>query len=294
MGTIIRTPAKMKALLRHILLPVFGISALIMHLRTADAAQSASPLSCSDVNLPVALAPGESLTYQIYGRLCSQDSLAHTTVQVLVPGGTYSNIYWDFPYQNGRYSYVDALTEAGYSTFSIDRIGIGRSSKPPAEQVNLDSNAYVLYQINQALRNGTIDDVSFNHIIDVGHSFGSIVAVETVSQYGDVDGLILSGYLHNLPVTTAENVDHAIFYSTQLDPRFAGQNLPDGYLTTVPGIRGQLYYNQSNANPQVIAIDEATKQTVTSGELATGVSPLLSSVSQQIKVPVLLAIGLPT
>ena len=73
-------------------------------------------VSCSEVQLPVALARGEPKQYQVYGQLCGQSPLGDRTVQVLVSGTTYSHIYWDFPYQSENYSYVDALTQAGYAT----------------------------------------------------------------------------------------------------------------------------------------------------------------------------------
>ena len=66
--------------------------------------------------------------------------------------------------------------------------------------------------------------------------------------------------------------------------------MPDGYLTTRPGIRELLY--ATAADPNVIAMDELTKETITLGELAT-FAPLVSSPSnaQAIQVPVLIVNG---
>lgn len=244
-------------------------------------------ITCAETFLPVSLAPGAATQYQVYGQLCSPPGAASRSVQVLVSGNTYNHSYWDF---SPGYSYVDAITKAGFATFNIDRIGVGNSSRPPAEQVTVQSNAYVLHQVNQALRNGTINGTTFNHIVNVGHSFGSITAIETASQYGGVDGVILTGFLHNINPTYVADAT-ASLYPAQLDPRFSNQDLPAGYLTTVPGARGRLFHNASNTDPQVIALDEATKDTLTTGELATTGDAVFSDKSKQIKVPVLLAIG---
>jgi pimeloyl-ACP methyl ester carboxylesterase len=251
-------------------------------------AATLSSITCSETSLPVSLAPGETTQYQVYGQLCSPPGAANRSVQVLVSGNTYNRSYWDFSYPG--YSYVNAITQAGFATFNIDRIGVGNSSRPPADQVTVQSNAYVLHQINQALRNGTVNGTAFNQIVNVGHSFGSITAIETASQYGGIDGVILTGFLHNINPTYVADAT-ASLYPAQLDPHFSNQDLPEGYLTTIPGARSRLFHNAANADPQVIALDEATKDTLTTGEIATTGEAFFSNKSKQIKVPVLLAIG---
>jgi pimeloyl-ACP methyl ester carboxylesterase len=239
----------------------------------------------------VALSPNESPQYKIYGQLCSKLPIEGRTVQVLVSGLTYNHSYWDFPYQQERYSYVNAITRAGYATFNIDRIGLGKSSRPPADQVNLQSNTYVLAQINQALRNGAIEGVRFDRIINVGHSYGSFgPVIYAASQYGGVDGVILTGFLHNLKLDYAQFALNS-FYSAQLDPKFSGQNIPDNYQTTIPGTRGELFYNQQNVDPQVVTLDEQLKDTVTTSEIDSEIDAVLSDTSKNINVPVLLVIG---
>ncbi|HLO83765.1 MAG TPA: alpha/beta fold hydrolase [Nostocaceae cyanobacterium] len=268
--------------------PLLGASALIMQPSLTQAATAATV--CYDTYLPVALAAGESPDYQVYGQLCQDSTIKTSTVQVLLPGNLYNHTYWDFPYQPNQYSYVQSLTQAGYATFNIDRIGTGKSSRPPADLVNVESNGYVLNQVNQALRNNGVNGVKFSKIINVGHSFGSITAIDAASKYGGVDGVILSGFLHNInPDYFPKALPFA--FPAALDPLFSGANIPDGYLTTLPGAQATLFYNQSNADPQVIAIDQANKDTLTVGELNTNGPAILSDISKQINVPVLLAIG---
>lgn len=274
------------------LIPLLSASALIVQSFTADVAKSTIPpsITCTNTFLPVALAPGESKQYQVYGELCSKPGIEKRTVQVLVSGNTYDHSYWDFSYQPEQYSYVKAAVKKGDATFNIDRIGIGKSSRPPADQVTLQSNAYVLNQVNQALRDGTINGVKFERIINVGHSYGSYTVIEAVSEYGNVDGVILTGFIHNTnPVYFNEAA--VSFYPVQQDPDPRFQNLPFGYLTSIPGVRGKFFHNLTNTDPQVIALDEATKDTLTLAEAQTATAAFDPEKSKKIKVPVLIVIG---
>jgi hypothetical protein len=77
-------------------------------------------------------------------------------------------------------------------------------------------------------------------------------------------------------------------YPANLDPRFAGQGVPDSYLTSLPGSRGVFYYAPS-VDPLVLALAEATKETVTTAELATALPAL--GLSSAIHVPMLVVGG---
>jgi pimeloyl-ACP methyl ester carboxylesterase len=265
-------------------------------------AQDTSERICEDKYLPVAISPESPKKYKVFGRLCGyRSNLKKQTVQILVHGTTYSHNYWDWPYQPDRYSYVRKMTQAGYATFAIDRIGIGKSSRPPSEEVNLKSNVYVLHQVIESLRKGKLDGVKFRRIELVGHSYGSLVIAAEVTEHNDVDGVILSGVLHNGIPEIFQKLTSNFYYPAQQDPRFANQNLPDGYLTIIPnGELGKTFYNLSVADPKVIALNEENKETVTIAELktfppittdsATGRS-ILNFSSEQIRVPVLIVVG---
>ena len=73
------------------------------------------------------------------------------------------------------------------------------------------------------------------------------------------------------------------------DPRF--KDLPPGYFTTKPNTRGQIFYDLPNADPQVIATDEQTKETITDNEFTTFFSISNSPLSRYIQVPVLEVVG---
>lgn len=248
-------------------------------------------LRCEEVSFPVTLSPGDAEVYEVFGVLCSRGSIQHKTVQIALHGATYSHVYWDFPFQPETYSYVRRATAAGYAVLNVDRIGIGQSDHPPAAEVTIGANAYVVHQIVQALRGGDLVIPSFGRIRAervtlVGHSLGSVIAIEEAATYGDVDGVALTGVSHT--VTPALNEVFAVLYPANLDPRFAGRNIPDGYLTTLPGER-TVFYHLPSTDPLVLAIDEQTKETVTFAELDTAFPAL--ALSGGIHVPVLVVVG---
>jgi pimeloyl-ACP methyl ester carboxylesterase len=248
-------------------------------------------LRCEEVSFPVSLSPGDAALHDVFGVLCSRGSIHDKTIQIALHGATYGHIYWDWPFQPETYSYMRRATAAGYAVLSIDRIGIGQSDHPPAEEVSIESNAYVVHQIVQALRGGDLVIPSFGRIRAerialVGHSLGSVISIQEAATYGDVDGVVLTGVSHT--VTPALGEVLASLYPASFDPRFAGSGIPDGYLTTLPGNRTVFYYLPS-ADPLVIALDDATKETVTTAELATAVPAL--GLSGGIHVPVLVVVG---
>jgi pimeloyl-ACP methyl ester carboxylesterase len=243
-------------------------------------------VTCQEIRLSVSLQEGQPANNEVVGKLCSKPN-GKNVVHLLLSGATYGSVYWDFQLIPQFYSYVRSLTNAGYATLNIDRIGIGASSHPPADQVTIQANAFVTHQLVQALRDGRIG--SFSKVILVGHSLGSGIALSEQAQFGDSNGLILSGFLHAAGPGFAQVP--TLIYPTQNDPRFASKNLPDGYFTTIPNVRSAFYFSPV-ADPHVIARDEQTKETITLGEANT-FPPLVFSPAdaQSIHVPVLFVIG---
>lgn len=269
------------------------IRGLLVAVLLAVAAAPARPaiaqptIDCQERRLAVALAAGEPTRYQVATTLCRPRESG--TVHVLVSGASYGRVYWDFPYRPEVYSSVRALNSAGYATLNIDRIGLGESDRPPAEAVTIESNAYVVHQLVQALRRGAFGGAPFERVVTVGHSLGVGVVWVEAARHADVDGVIVTDGMHTPSPGLAVAVGS--FYPAQLDARFAAKNLPPGYLTTVPGRRGALFYYEPGAEGEVIARDEATKETATPAELATLALSADASFSRSIKVPVLSVIG---
>ena len=244
--------------------------------------------TCEDSRVPVTLAPDDPTRWEVAVTLCGPRAEG-ATVHLLLAGASYGRAYWDFPYRPEVYSYVRALDAAGYATLNVDRIGLGESDHPPAEEVDIESNAYVTHQLVQRLRAGEIGGARYGRVVTVSHSLGVGIAWVEAATYHDVDGLIVTDGMHTPGSGLAVAVGS--FYPAQLDARFATRNLPPGYLTTVPDRRGALFYHEPGAEPEVIARDEATKETATAAELATLALSADASVSRSINVPVLSVMG---
>jgi pimeloyl-ACP methyl ester carboxylesterase len=275
-----------------------ALGAAVAVLSTPAYAEGPGALRCTVHQVPVTISDGGPLNAAVYGELCYRGAVVPRTVQLTVHGSTYNHLYWDFPYQNTYYSYVRAATLAGYATFNVDRIGAGQSSHPPGLEYDMADGARALHDVITKLRTGSPDTGghAFSNVIYVGHSYGSIYGWAEVSRYpGDVDAVILTGMLHKIsPSFIAQNV--LDFITADQDPLFAAIPGVDWsqYLTYASGTRPQFYY-QPTAEPNVIAVDDAHRDTVGIRELDDSAQffqgPADQAPSQRITVPVLLLVG---
>jgi len=248
--------------------PVGVVTSVGAHAATGAAAAP----DCRPVQVPVALTEGGAQNARLVGQVCYPTTVVASlrgSVQVLVAGASYGQSYWDFPYQPDTYSYVRTATQAGFTTFSFDRIGIGQSTRPLGTQVSIPSNAFTIHQAISQLRAGSVDGVQYGKVVIVGHSLGSLISLYEAGTYHDVDGVVASGILHSInPLGVAGFV--ATLYPAALDPRFLLRIVDPDYLTTLPNTRGGSFYYAPNTDPAVLAADEASKETVTAAE-AVGV-----------------------
>ncbi|OJH41204.1 alpha/beta hydrolase [Cystobacter ferrugineus] len=251
--------------------------------------------NCQSNRIPVALAPDLPRDKQVFARLCLPNGSPPATVQLLVHGATYTHLYWDFPDPTGgtrRYSYVNAALDAGFATLAMDRIGSGASSHPPGELVTIEANAYVVHQVVQALRAGKVwgpkGALGFQKVLLVGHSYGSLTSWYEVTDYQDVDAVILSGASHTPVPSGVENFERSL-HPAEVDPILSGRGYDSAYLTTMPGMREAVFYLPSRADPAVIALDERTKSTITLAEFSA--LPAIIARPLDIRVPVLLVNG---
>lgn len=222
--------------------------------------------------------------YRIAGWLCTPPRPSHT-IQLLLSGYTYDHTYWTTPEPST--DWVAAALGSGQAVYMIDRVGVGASDKPAADQITADTEATVTHQIVTALRDGTLGH--YRKVIGVGHSYGSLVWMAEAASHHDVDALVLTGMLHGLSpdqITAFVNDLHP----AADDPKFANTTLPTGYLTTQPGTRAGFFLDAKTALPGAAAWDEASKSTGTSGEL-TVTPDTETRYSRQIQVPVLTIVG---
>lgn len=260
------------------------VCALLVGLVRPAAADSVA--ACRNYRVPVSGLPGVGGTYHIAGTLClpagaSRDTTGGLgTIQLLVPGGTYNRAYWDFPVTG--YSYARYAATRGHATFNIDRFNTGRSSELPPALVTVDVDAYAVHEVINALRAGEVGGVRFSKVVTVGHSVGSMVVIQEAATYQDVDGVILSAF------TNYPSVELLVQLGT-LQLLVPAPNERLGEMITAPGARD--FFHAGNADPAVVAKDEATKDTITVSEMATMSVPMLTLPTHLITAPVLLANG---
>jgi len=248
---------------------------------------------CQALQVPVSLAqvPGATL----YGELCVPADGTPSAVQLLVHGATYNSYYSDWPYRPNFYSYVRKMTRAGYATFNVERLGYGRSTHPDSTLVTLQNGTEALHQVVDKLRHGEIGSHAFSRVIWVGHSLGTLYGWLEASTSRDVDAFVLTGLLHSVKPSWLALANQSA-YSAALDPKFATSGFDAGYLTFKPGTRGPLFYWTPTAEPNVIALDERLKDTVSGTEFGAAVPlfnspPARTAPSRAITVPTLLVLG---
>ncbi|MET9230978.1 alpha/beta hydrolase [Lentzea sp. NPDC003310] len=238
---------------------------------------SAAQTTCEDVFTPVQFG---LIRQTMYGRLCVPQRA--TTVQVLVPGGTYTSGYWDIPVDGEKRSVTRAMNNAGIATMVVDRIGSGRSTKPLSILVDVPNQAEAVHQVIQNLR------PRFSKVLVGGHSIGSAIAMAEAGTYRDVDGVLITGMTHQWDYVRAvpalTNLIPAL-----LDSKLALRGLDVGYLTTAPGSRYRMFHAPGPEVPAVTSWDESTKDVVSAGEFVTTalMSNLVLPVSALIDVPVM-------
>jgi pimeloyl-ACP methyl ester carboxylesterase len=264
-------------------------AALLQFLQAAASTTSESTVAtCERQSFDVRLAETNSETYQIVGDRCLPIEESDTLL-VLLTGAGYNRLYWDIPFDG--YSFVDLANAQGYATLNLDRIGSGESDLPPAADLSRDVSAYTVSQVLAAIQS---EPNPPNRIILVGFSAGSGILLTTAAQYPEhVDGIILTGSLQS--IGPAGSNWSGIPYLAKDDPRFAGRDIPDGYVTTPPGARGE-WMVLDNTDPEVLGWDEANKDLSSPFELfPTGffANPTAPPprYSEQITAPVLLVVG---
>jgi pimeloyl-ACP methyl ester carboxylesterase len=253
---------------------------------SARTPEPGTAVTCRESQVQVALAPGRPADQAVATKLCGPEPLEGRVLHVLISGATYGALAWDFPLRPERYSYVRALTRAGVATLNLDRLGIGASSHPDSSDVDIESHIFIYHQLLSAARSGALG-VAFDKVVVVGHSYGSVIAYGVGNRYpAQVDGVIITGLQHEFDPAFMREFWGQLHPANEEGGRFAG--LDSGYLTSRPGQR-HLYYRSEATDPDVIAFDEATKETFTMPDART--FPPVMAESKGIRAPVLDVIG---
>ncbi len=284
-----------KRLLIPILVSIFSIAlfAAPAHAEGMLGAEQIAPPQvkdkgwCVPLKVPVAKVPLQLPSWKVAITYCQPFDWqkGQHQIDVLTHGATYTHTYWDWPQDPDLYSYVNKTLADGRAVLNYDRIGNGESTRPLSTEITMDSDAFVLNQLIQGLKL-----VGYKQINSVGHSYGSGVVVSEAATYKDVSRVVVTGYLHrpSNPAVTAGN------YPANLDPKFAGLGLDNGWFTSRPGVRGTSFHSPSS-DPAVVAYDEQQKDLVSLTGLLDFIGersvPAANNLAARINVPVLSVTG---
>ena len=178
-------------------------------------------------------------TFDIYSKLCfpANTTTALNTVktlQFLTHGATLDLNYWDIA---PDYSYVDAAADAGYASFSYDRLGTGKSQHPdPIQIVQAALQLQIHHILIQSLRTGSLGGKAFQTVVGVGHSAGSTFTQGITSAFPkDFDAVILSG-TSSTPAYVGTATAAFDLEIANTDPSGNFKGLANGYLTQANSI----------------------------------------------------------
>ncbi|NUS93136.1 MAG: alpha/beta hydrolase [Nocardia sp.] len=261
-----------------------AVTALALVAPTAAQADEPDPGNCAAVPFPASGGGTVATT------LCTPAGGETGTVMVLMPGSNYNSTYWDFPHAPQTYNFRRAMNAAGYATLVIDRLGTGASTRPASTGVTATGDAQTLHEIVGALRAGSMGAQPFDKIVTGGHSLSSGVAVLEATTHHDVDGVLLTGYSHGLNIPGALGIV-GTYRPAEQDAAFTGRGYDAGYLTTRPGTRARSFHSPATSDPEVVAVDEATKDVFAATEYPDGLTSTLPPMSTEITAPVLVVNG---
>ncbi|WP_037347861.1 alpha/beta hydrolase [Sciscionella sediminilitoris] len=251
---------------------------------------SASGAHCRDYWFPVTTGPESKTVHREFGRLCTSDpaKLGKQPVQVLIHGGTYDHTYFDWPYRPERYNYVRYMTQRGFTTLSLDRLGYGHSDHPPSLALNFDTAAHTTHQIVRYLRGGALGP-KFSTVVANGYSMGGLTAQVEAARYHDLDAVAVHAVGHGLLTPRSLLRLGTFVYPALLDPKFAGKPwaLDPGYVTNLPGKRTLFHGPKGTYDPVQLRYEERLKDTMSVTELTDITLKSYTDLTKRIDVPVL-------
>lgn len=222
--------------------------------------------------------------YNISTQLCiPPDGSKQDHLQIATHGLFFDKRYWDVGVNPSEYSYVDAALAAGYSILTYDRLGTGLSDKPDAYTVvQTPLQLEILRGITEMARSGqllqyatgiTQSNVSFDKIIQVGHSLGSSIVAALLTTYAALsDGAVFTGFLMNEHLPESRRTEFGLEYAAENDPVLFGDR-SSGYM--VAGTRSaiQTGFFSTNATsgiggfePELLEYGFSVRQTLTGPE----------------------------
>ncbi|KAI5798853.1 Alpha/Beta hydrolase protein [Geopyxis carbonaria] len=242
-------------------------------------------------------------TYQISAKFCTpaKGGPKADIVQVLTHGIGFDKYYWDFPVDSAKYSYVDAAVDAGYSVFFYDRLANGLSTRPlDAISVQAPAELAILHALTKKLRSHKLTlpgAVKPAKLVHVGHSFGSMLSASLAAKYpADSDGLVLTGFAHNVTYLQASLATWAFRSAAENQPARFGDLKGSEYLTWADAWNQQVFFLSAPGDSFDSAIlkvnEDKYKQPAALGTFLT-IGKLFEVLFQEIKFakPVVVVTG---
>ncbi|KAH8804460.1 Alpha/Beta hydrolase protein [Xylogone sp. PMI_703] len=235
-------------------------------LSNARAASSINPSLIPDVPIDG--------TFDIAARYCDPEVVVPSrthSLQLLVHGGQYDRNYVRRGFAGDKYSWISYASKQGYPTLSIDRLGNGQSDHPdPIVVVQMPAHVEVSHTIARLARAGASPfPRTFNKIIYIGHSFGSLIGNSLNAKYpNDVDATVLTAFSSDLEAAAA--IDNFKLQPAAITRPKRYGSLPEGYVqpTSQEGFLFE-FYNPGGYDPTFAAYQYANRGTQTVGEGAT-------------------------
>lgn len=210
--------------------------------------------------------------YQLAATYCEPDNGPGDKLQILTHGVGFDRSYWDFPFCNDQYSYVNRAIDLGYSTLSWDRLGIGRSSHgDPVSEIQIFLEVAALRELTLQFRDGNVGGhgLRFEKIVHVGHSFGSAITFALTDMYPDIsDAIVLTGF-SQVPGFIGLYALGGGFVPVKEIPALRDW-YTEGYvaLKSSVGVHTN-YFGPGDFDPEVLDAATRTGQPATVGELLT-------------------------
>ena len=241
-------------------------------------------------------------TFNISVQLCvpTNGTKSHNLF-IATHGGLFDKRYWDAAINPEEYSFVEAALARGYSILTYDRLGNGLSDKPDAYTIvqapiqleilrsitnmarsgellkhtagNASSAGVTVSAASTNASNGSV--ISFDKIIHIGHSFGSILTTALLATYGNLsDAAVSTGYIMNDHFAEMRKTSHGLEYAPQNNQTLFGDR-SSGYMVdgTLSGFQTVFFSTQANTttgtggfDTEVLDYAFSIRQTITTSE----------------------------
>ncbi|KAI5465311.1 Alpha/Beta hydrolase protein [Mariannaea sp. PMI_226] len=211
--------------------------------------------------------------YELAATYCEPEKGPGSELQIMTHGVGFDRKYWDHFYNGFNYSYVArAVDEHGYSTLTWDRLGIGASSKGhPINEIQVALEIEALRKLTSLAKKGKLPgvDTKFDKVIQLGHSFGSVMAHALSAMYPDLaDTIVLTGFSHVfnfMPTFMVANNFIPIKNSPSLAALY-----PKGYVASASETSMQInFFGEGDFDPGMLTMSHLLGQPAAPGELLT-------------------------